>query len=123
MAGSVADSQAVNRYMYCGASPIGRVDPSGHGQNIDDDYSGPGIWKQICGMVVGVIIAIAFAALLPEVAAFTGVWYAILVVGAALGTFVTDVVLDSLHTMREEAKRGNVPERANPPGYSGGYYS
>ena len=29
IAGSPADSQAVNRYLYCGANPVGRVDPKG----------------------------------------------------------------------------------------------
>jgi RHS repeat-associated protein len=31
IAGSPADSQAVNRYLYCGANSIGRVDPGGRG--------------------------------------------------------------------------------------------
>jgi RHS repeat-associated protein len=30
IAGSPADSQAVNRYLYCGVAPIGRGDTSGH---------------------------------------------------------------------------------------------
>jgi RHS repeat-associated protein len=31
IAGSAADSQALNRYLYCGANPIGLYDPDGHG--------------------------------------------------------------------------------------------
>jgi RHS repeat-associated protein len=31
IAGSVADSQAVNRYLYCGANPVATSDTNGHG--------------------------------------------------------------------------------------------
>ena len=37
VAGSPADSQAVNRYLYCCANPVGRVDPGGHNALWGDD--------------------------------------------------------------------------------------
>jgi RHS repeat-associated protein len=51
IAGSPADSQAVNRYLYCGANPIAGTDPSGHGGDPLHPWSlGP---FSLCCMVVG----------------------------------------------------------------------
>ena len=55
IAGSVADSQAVNRYLYCGANPIGRVDPRGHASGPGDDDINQGI-ALIKGAAVALIL-------------------------------------------------------------------
>jgi len=52
VAGSPADSQSVNRYLYCAASPIGGLDPSGHELGTGDFFFEAAL------VVIGAVISV-----------------------------------------------------------------
>jgi RHS repeat-associated protein len=109
-AGSVADSQAVNRYLYCGANPVAHYDSGGH------EDGTPLILLGIAIVVAGVlgIFEAAIMALLSLIGAAVVLAVTVAMsVAAYFGSFLIRVGMDMNY--RQSYPKNHAGQPAPPP--------